>query len=180
MSYQPGADYFNQTSRFSSKDAAGGRGNWGGYMSGDGSKVSSALASLDTKSLTPTTSNRLEEEALSQQAEATPLQQWQEGLGRNMQQFGTGMELGYGGLNATQQVQQAKEMAALQAQSAQQGAMFSSISSGLGALGSIGSMFKGGGGSRFGVDSGGVFGGTNANLSGTGALRVPVSGWGIG
>lgn len=170
MSYQPGAAYFNQESRFSAKDAAGGRGNWAGYLSGDGSKVTSALSALDTQSATPSSSNELEQDVLAQQAEATPLQQWEQGLGRNMQQFGTSMELGYGGLNATQQVQQAKEMAALQAQSAQQGALFSSISSGLGALGSIGGMFKSGGGS-----SGSLAPGANM-FSGSGPYQMPAAG----
>lgn len=170
MSYQPGASYFQEDSRFSAKNAAGGRGNWSQYLSGDGSKITSALSALDTQTPTPSSSNELEESALAQQAEATPLQQWQEGLGRNMQQFGTSMELGYGGLNATQQVQQAKEMAALQAQSAQQGALFSSISSGLGALGSIGGMFKSGGSS-----SGSLAPGANI-FSGSGPYQMPAAG----
>ena len=180
MPYQPGASYFQNDSRFSAKNAAGGRGNWSQYLAGDGSKITSALSALDTQTPTPSSSNEIEEKALAQQAEATPLQQWQEGLGRNMQQFGTSMELGYGGLNATQQVQQAKEMASLQAQSAQQGAMFSSISAGLGALGSIGGALQsGGGGSSFGVDNAGLFSAAGSNLSGTGALRVPLSGWNV-
>jgi hypothetical protein len=144
MAYNPGESYFRQESRFSAKDAGGDQGDWSQYLQADGSKMQAAMSRLNDSKAPPKTFNEQEDQVLAQQAEAVPLQQWEQGMQRNMNQFQTVMQTGFTGLNATQQYQQAKELAALQKQGIQQGAMFGAIQSGLGA---IGGFFSGGGGS---------------------------------
>ena len=146
MAYNPGEQYFGQQSRFSAMDATGGRGNWQQYMSGDGSRVQSALSQIGgTKEPGVQSSNELEEKVLAQQAEATPLQQWEQGLGRNMNQMNTSMQLGFQGLNATQQYQQAKEIAEMQKSMAQSSATAGMIQSGIGMVGGLFGNFSSGG-----------------------------------
>lgn len=144
--YNPSQAYDSQDLRYGATDAGDHRGKWTQYMSGDGSKAAAAMGNLNTASIAPSSGNEQMLSALEEQAEAMPLQQWQQGFGRNLQSMATAQEIGYGGLNGRQQVQQAKEMARLAAQSANQGGLFSMIGSGLGALGSIGGLFRGGGG----------------------------------
>jgi len=142
--YKPGSDYFNQDSKFTKNDAAGSRGNWSQYLQGDGSKMQAAMSRLNSSGPPPTTNNEAEDSVLAQQAEAVPLQQWEQGTQRNMNQFQTVMQTGFAGVNATQQYVQAKEMAALQKQGIQQQSTMGMIGQGIGMLGSF---FSPGGGS---------------------------------
>lgn len=133
-------------SRFSEGMAASKRGSFAQYLDGDGGNFAAFAGGMQNTMKPPTGTNRLEQQAQADSADARNQQQFGENLNRVHNQFGQQAQLGFNAVSQIQSVQQAKEMAQLQAQSAQQGAMFSAIQSGIGVLGGIGSSFGGGGG----------------------------------
>ena len=136
--------YGQHGSRFSEGMAAGKRGSFAQYLEDDGGNFAAFAGNMVGKFKGPDTTNKLEQQAAADSADARNQQQYGENLNRINNQFGQQAQLGFNAVSQLQSVQQAKEMAQMQAQSAQQGAMFSAIQSGIGLLGGIGSSFGGG------------------------------------
>lgn len=156
--------YGQHGSRFSEGMAAGKRGSFAQYLEGDGGNLSAFAGNMSGTFKPPTTTNKLEQQAAADSADARNQQQFGQNLNRVNNQFGQQAQLGFNSVSQIQAVQQAKEMAQLQAQSAQQGAMFGAIQSGIGLLGGIGAKAGWFGGGKTAID-----------LSRTTATDVPWS-----